>query len=150
MEEVEEIRLNQYQAAGGVVHYNGKLLVLLKPKANELRLPKGHIEPGETPEEAALREVAEESGYIDLEIIASLGTSLTEFNNHKKQERIVREESYFLMRPLGAKPVEQEREEAERAKFEPLWLDPQEALSSLSFETEREFLRRAIEYLSNQ
>jgi 8-oxo-dGTP pyrophosphatase MutT (NUDIX family) len=147
---MEEKRINQYQAAGGVVHYNGKLLVLLKPKLNELRLPKGHIEPGETPEEAALREVAEEGGYVGLEIVASLGTGVTDFDHLKRPERIIREEFYFLMEPTGAAPIEQERDELDSAKFEPLWLTQEEALAGITFETEREFLRRAIEHLSKQ
>jgi 8-oxo-dGTP pyrophosphatase MutT (NUDIX family) len=36
-------------------------------------LPKGHVEPGETPEDAAIREVAEETG-ITGRVVATLGT----------------------------------------------------------------------------
>ena len=50
-----------------------KLLVLERPARGEVRLPKGHVEPGEAPREAALREVREEAGYADLEIVADLG-----------------------------------------------------------------------------
>ncbi len=53
--------------AGGVVlkRMNGQvafLLVEAKDKPGQWVLPKGHIEPGEKPEEAAVREVAEETG----------------------------------------------------------------------------------------
>lgn len=55
--------------AGGVVlrHQPGSspLILVVRPSSGGLSewvLPKGHIEPGETPEEAAVREVAEEAG----------------------------------------------------------------------------------------
>ncbi len=51
-----------YTAAGGIVVHKGQVLVLLRPTAGEVRLPKGHVESGETLEAAALREVMEETG----------------------------------------------------------------------------------------
>ncbi|MCK5342630.1 MAG: NUDIX domain-containing protein, partial [Candidatus Heimdallarchaeota archaeon] len=47
----------KYLAAGGIVKNNNKILVLVRPKHNEIRLPKGHIDEGESAQEAALREV---------------------------------------------------------------------------------------------
>lgn len=52
-------------SAGGVIIENGKtLLIRMRNLQGELvwTFPKGHIEPGETPEAAALREVLEETG----------------------------------------------------------------------------------------
>jgi 8-oxo-dGTP pyrophosphatase MutT (NUDIX family) len=141
--------LNEYKAAGGVVYYNGQFLVLQKLKVDELRLPKGHIEPGESAEEAALREVGEEGGYTGLKIVASLGSSITEFDHPKKPEHIRREEFYFLMEPVASAPVERERDEEDRARFGPSWLPPEEALAKLTFDEERLFVQRAIDYLSS-
>jgi len=64
-----------YVAAGGVVIHEGQVLLLDRPGRGEVRLPKGHVEPGEEPAEAALREVREEAGYADLAILADLGHS---------------------------------------------------------------------------
>jgi len=58
-------------------------------------LPKGHIDPGETPEIAALRELAEEAGVVG-EIVAPL--SLKQFRKGVKELRV----QYFLVRETGA------------------------------------------------
>ena len=53
-----------YDAAGGVVlDEQGAILVLYRSRNNEIRLPKGHVEARELLEDAAAREIREESGY---------------------------------------------------------------------------------------
>jgi len=54
-----------------------KLLVLLHPDHSEagIQIPGGSIEPGETPEFAALREAREETGLTDLSVAAFLGVA---------------------------------------------------------------------------
>ena len=57
-------------AAGGVVVKDGKFVSIVRKGIPDL--PKGHIEKGETPEVAALREVEEETGIVKLHIIKEL------------------------------------------------------------------------------
>ena len=57
-------------AAGGIVVTNGKFVSILRHGIPDL--PKGHIEKGETPEVAALREVEEETGIGKLHILKEL------------------------------------------------------------------------------
>ena len=57
-------------AAGGIVVKDGKFVSIVRHGIPDL--PKGHIEQGETPEQAALREVEEETGIGNLQIVKEL------------------------------------------------------------------------------
>jgi len=67
----------EHVSAGGIVVRadKGRIYVALvgEPGLNGYVLPKGHVEPGESLEQAAAREIAEESGLSQLELIAPLG-----------------------------------------------------------------------------
>ena len=130
-------RVVRYTAAGGVVVHDGCVLVLRRPFQGEVRLPKGHVEPGECVQAAALRETREESGYADLVMVADLGAQVVEFDYAGRH--VVRHERYFLM-ALASHPDSPARGEEQ---FEPLWLTWDEALAALTFEGEREWVRRA-------
>jgi 8-oxo-dGTP pyrophosphatase MutT (NUDIX family) len=134
----------EYTTAGGVVYQEGRILVLQRPSRNEVRLPKGHIDPGETAAEAAIREVIEESGCCrDLTILADLGEMVVHFEYNGRHYR--RTEYYFLMTAGKTGPPS-----SGEAEFIPTWLTWAEAEASLSYEAEREWLRRAREFLSSQ
>ncbi|MGD2105705.1 MAG: NUDIX domain-containing protein [Anaerolineae bacterium] len=130
--------IERYVAAGAVVVRDGLIVVLRWPKKGEIRLPKGHVEPGETVREAALREAEEESGYLKLEIVADLGSQRVRFED--RERRVVRTERYFLMRLRGEPGRPRGTSEP---RFEPLWLPWDEAMDALTFEAEREWVRRA-------
>lgn len=57
-------------AAGGIVVKDGKIVSITRNGIPDL--PKGHIEKGEQPEQAALREVKEETGIDKLRIVREL------------------------------------------------------------------------------
>jgi len=133
----------QYTAAGGVVVHDGRVLVLCRSGRSEVRLPKGHVEPGESVQAAALREAREESGYANLVLSAGLGTQVVEFDSGGRH--VVRTEHYFLMALSGGMPAFVAGEE----QFEPVWLTWDEALAALTFETEREWVRRARESVAH-
>jgi len=128
----------RYAAAGGVVVSGDRVLALRRPSRGEVRLPKGHVELGEDVQAAALRETREESGYADLVLKADLGTQVVEFDYEGRH--VVRTERYFLMAlaesPRGS-PTDGEEQ------FKTVWLTWDEALAALTFEAEREWVRRA-------
>jgi 8-oxo-dGTP pyrophosphatase MutT (NUDIX family) len=127
-----------YRAAGGVVIDGDLVLVLRRPERNELRLPKGHVDPGEADEQTAAREVLEEAGIYG-EVIADLGEQLVEFEH--AGEHVARTERYFLMESIGDAP-------SHEPQFEPEWMRAREALAALSFEAEREWVRRALDVVN--
>ena len=133
------MRAIRYQAAGGVVvDQDNRVLVLRRPSRDEVRLPKGHVKKGESHLQAALREIAEESGYTGLELLADLGHQVVRFEYQGR--RIVRDEYYYLLQRQDAAQVERETKELQ---FDPDWVAWDQALAELSFAAEREWVRRA-------
>lgn len=126
----------EYAAAGGVVLAENKVLVLERPGRQEVRLPKGHVEQGEELTQAAMREVSEESGYSNLHIIADLGVQQNEFDYDGRH--IIRQEYFFLMELIDAVNT------AGEAEFRPKWLRLEDAIEQLSFQVEKEWVRRAM------
>ncbi len=130
-----------YQAAGGVVMRDGQMLLLDRPGRGEVRLPKGHVEPGEAPRDTALRETREEAGYADLEIVADLGMLVNHFTSQERD--VTREEIFYLMHLLSDTPAS--RNEHDASQFRVMWVPLEEAPARLTFNTEQEFARRAIQ-----
>jgi 8-oxo-dGTP pyrophosphatase MutT (NUDIX family) len=62
------------QAAGAVPRRNGGVLIIHRPKYDDWTFPKGKLEEGETHEQAAVRELEEESGWQG-DLGAELGPS---------------------------------------------------------------------------
>ena len=67
-----QVYVNHIKAAGGIVFSPGKSKIILIKHYNVWDLPKGWIENGETPENAAVREVSEETGIPTPSILAKL------------------------------------------------------------------------------
>lgn len=132
-----------YTAAGGVVVRDERVLVLRRPRRGEVRLPKGHVEPEETLQDAALRETCEESGYASLVLLNDLGEQIVEFDYAGKH--FVRTEHYYVM-TLD----EEDTLVSGESQFEPEWLTWDEALTELTYEAEREWVRRARRVLRSE
>ena len=102
-------------------------------------LAKGGIEKAESPENAAVREVLEETGYT-AEIEASLGD--TRYFYVWEDARISKTVHFFLMRCTGGDPDDRD-DEMEEIRWFPL----ERALKRAAYRGEREVLARAAEML---
>jgi 8-oxo-dGTP pyrophosphatase MutT (NUDIX family) len=92
-------------------------------------LPKGHVEPGETAEQAAIREVQEETG-ISGEILASLGT--IDFWFIAEGRRVHKTVHHFLLRAVGGELSDADIEVSEVA-----WVPLPEIAGQLAYPDER-------------
>lgn len=128
------------EAAGGVVLVGERVLVLRKRLNHELRLPKGRLDPDESPADAALRETAEETGFVDLRLVRALGSQITEYRSDERWQR--RQTSWFQLELVSHARGPRDRRDAQR--FAVLWLPVAQALAELTFADEREFLLRAL------
>jgi 8-oxo-dGTP pyrophosphatase MutT (NUDIX family) len=133
-------------SAGGVVYRreDGDLEVLLaarRTRRGDLAwgLAKGGIEADESIEEAAVREVREETG-IDAEIEESLGE--TRYFYVWDEVRVRKVVHFFLMRSVGG-DIDDHDDEMEDVRWFPL----ERALKRAAYKGEREVLARAAERL---
>ena len=119
----------EVQAAGGlVVRDDGRVAVIHRPRYDDWSLPKGKLDPGESWEDAALREVEEEIG-----LKCALGDELSpvSYTDSKGRAKVVR---YWLMEPIsGAFEPNAEVDEVR-------WLPPGEAVELLTYPHDRELI----------
>ena len=104
-------------------------------------LPKGHIEEGETPEDTAVREVAEETGIIG-EVVAPLG--IIDFWFVAEGRRIHKTVRHYLMRRVGG-----ELSDADVEVDEVAWVPLSELSGRLAYADERALVERAPALLAD-
>ena len=141
---VARLRAVTATSAGGIVirHASGHAWLVVGSRRRDRdgwtwTLPKGTPKPGETREQTALREVAEETG-LQVRITAPLDS--IEYWFVQGGQRIHKTVHYYLMDPIGGDLAGHDHE------FEQVrWITFAEARSMLTFETERALVARAAE-----
>jgi 8-oxo-dGTP pyrophosphatase MutT (NUDIX family) len=127
-----------HSAGGVVINDEGKVLVVSQ-HGTSWSLPKGHIDPGEDALAAAKREIYEESGIRDLELIRELGT----YERHKigvdggddRSELKGITMFLFRTREKSLKPVDPDNPEAR-------WVEKSKVALLLTHEKDKEFFQR--------
>jgi 8-oxo-dGTP pyrophosphatase MutT (NUDIX family) len=126
-----------------VVHGEQTLVIVPSRRAADgsrvLGLPKGHIDPGETPLQAALREVREETG-VEAELVRELGEVRYWYRRHG---RTVPKSVVFYLLRYRSGDTEDHDEEVEEVR----WMALAEACTALTYEGEREMARCALQAL---
>ena len=122
--------MTEDQAAGGVVLRDGRIVVVHRPKYDDWSLPKGHLDPGESWEEAALREVEEEAG-VRATIVRELEPA--RYTTPKGRPKVVR---YWVMDYADGEFAPNDEVDEVR------WLAPAEACDLLTHDTDRAVVRQ--------
>ncbi|MBS3965703.1 MAG: NUDIX domain-containing protein [Truepera sp.] len=124
--------------AGGVVFDQLGRVLILRHHRGEWVFPKGHIDPGETPLQAALREVEEEAG-VQAACLDPGRVFVTRYFNNRQEERTIH---WFVLQSPTAETVLRETLFPEGT-----FISAAEALSCLSFEEDRRLLQEVLAWL---
>ena len=121
-------------AAGGIVIDNEtatpRVLLVHRPQYDDWSFPKGKLDAGETVEQAALREVKEETG-LECRIIRPL--TVLRYGSRTRKDRLKpKAVHYFLMERVSGH-IQVPGEEVDRAE----WFDFNEAASKLTYAQDR-------------
>jgi 8-oxo-dGTP pyrophosphatase MutT (NUDIX family) len=126
-----------YRQAEGVY----QLVAVQRARHNDWSLPKGHIEEGETREEAALREVEEETG-IRARIVRPIDAVVYFFR--RKNGDLVRKTVYHYLMQAETEELGKPNWEVSEAR----WVTFDEAQDLLSYENDKGVVRKAFELLA--
>lgn len=125
-------RAEVFAGGGVVVDEAGRLLLVHRPRYDDWTFPKGKLDPGETLEQCALREVAEETGFV-----CSLGPEIavTRYVDHRGRDKLVR---YWAMTVVDGAFVPNDEVEEIR------WVTADEAAELLSYERDLSVLAAVV------
>ena len=133
------MRTERQRSAGGLVVEAGQILLISTRSGRRWQLPKGHIEVGETPEQAAVREIREETGVTGRIVAALPGVEY--WYVERGQARIHKTVDYFLLDYIHGTTEDFDATEVSGAS----WFSWDEGISRLSFENERQVVSVARE-----
>jgi len=139
-------RVEETSAGGLVLDQSGPILRAALIARHDRRgrliwsLPKGHVELGETAQEAAIREVREETG-IDSTVLAPLGT--IDFWFMAEDKRIHKTVHHFILNAHGGELSDEDREVIEVA-----WIPLDEVAAKLAYRDERKLMAKVPEVLA--
>jgi len=116
---------------------DGRILLVHRPKYDDWSLPKGKLEPDESDEEAALREVEEETG-----VHCRLGDLIgaVTYDDREGRPKVV---TYWAMQPAPGSLDGTQREPDDEVDVV-RWAEPEEALGLMTYERDRAILARQL------
>jgi 8-oxo-dGTP diphosphatase len=119
-------------AAGGILERNGEILLVQRPRYQDWSLPKGKLDRGETPLQAAVREVREETGYR-AKVLGFAGAFGYEVRGAPKVVL------FWMMKPLKQGPILDPNEVCALR-----WVTVRSAMRLMTYEMERDLVKRML------
>lgn len=129
--------VKEYSAGGIVLKGQSILLVLTNRKGEDgvWTFPKGHIEEGETPKDAALREVFEETG-VRCRIIDEKEFFINSYTFKKQKNEIFKTVYWYLMEPVDETGKIENPKEIKETR----WVSADEAIKMLNYESDKKMV----------
>ena len=140
-------KVTEEKSAGGVIFRErptGTHLLLIRDAYDNWGLPKGHLEPGETPRDAAQREAQEETGLQCRVVGEELMT--IDWYFRAKGQLIHKYCQFFLMENTEGDPVPEVGEGISECRWFPL----EEAVTEITYDNAREVLKEAVRVLAEK
>lgn len=123
-----------------------KLLLIKNIFDNRWAVPKGHVDPGETSEQAAIREIKEETG-LDAAIRKPLGKNTYYFRGLRGPEKgktVRKTVDMYLLEAIGDTTIYPEKlDPHDKLVKEARWFSPDEAVSAIPYANLRPLAKKA-------
>jgi 8-oxo-dGTP pyrophosphatase MutT (NUDIX family) len=119
-----------------------EFLLIYSNRNKEWGFPKGHIDAGETEKEAALREIKEETGLIELRLIDGFREELVYkavSNRDDSKGSVIEKSTIYFLCETKTKDITVDADEITDFK----WLMRNDALKLLTFDSLKKILRKA-------
>jgi diadenosine hexaphosphate hydrolase (ATP-forming) len=118
--------------AGGIVLNDNNEIVLVLNKLKYWAFPRGHIEPNEIPLDAAIREIKEETGITELELVKDLGS----YTRKRLNENKMMKSQMYLFKTTQTKlnPIDKQISDLE-------WVKKEEVIDALTAIGDKKFFK---------
>ena len=127
----------KYEKSCGAVVFDGDKVLVIQQVKGHWGFPKGHVEPGETEVETALREIKEETN-LDVEI----NDKYRYVEHYSPEEGIEKDVVFFIAEKTGGEIKVQEEEVLSTE-----WLLPKDALERVTYDSSKRILESVIKDL---
>jgi ADP-ribose pyrophosphatase YjhB (NUDIX family) len=133
------MEVKKSKSAGGIIVNEYNEIIVVSQKGTSWSLPKGHLEENETELDGALREIYEETGVINLELVKLLGS----YERYSMRDELeLKTITLFLFRALKQElnPIDKDNPEA-------IWIHKDKVRELLTHPKDKEFFLKISEQI---